>query len=76
MAGFLLWSVGSEFFSTNSPQTVYSKALKRVRQDLQVCPWDRRILLVDHCMKVIEVLGEPISGHGELSGRGRRREPL
>ena len=36
VAGFLLWSVGSEFFSSNSPQTVYTKALKRVRQDPQV----------------------------------------
>ena len=36
VAGFLLWSVGSEFFSSNSPQTVYSKALKRVRLDPQV----------------------------------------
>ena len=36
VAGFLLWSVGSEFFSSNSPQTIYTKALKRVRQDLQV----------------------------------------
>ena len=36
VAGFLLWSVGSEFFSSNSPQTLYSKALKRVRQDMQV----------------------------------------
>jgi hypothetical protein len=60
VAGFLLWSVGSEFFSSNSPQTVYSKALKRVRLDPQV----------------VDALGGPISGHGELSGRGRRREPL
>ena len=36
VAGFLLWSVGSEFFSSTSPQTVYSKALKRVRLDPHV----------------------------------------
>ena len=36
VAGFLLWSVGSEFFSTNSPQSIYAKALKRVKQDSQV----------------------------------------
>ena len=36
VAGFLLWSVGSEFFSFNSPQTVYTKALKRVKQDIRV----------------------------------------
>jgi import inner membrane translocase subunit TIM21 len=60
VAGFLLWSVGSEFFSSNSSQSIYAKALKRVKQDPQV----------------VETLGEPISGHGELSGRGRRREPM
>ena len=38
VAGFLLWSVGSEFISYNSPQTLYAKALKRVRQDPQVTP--------------------------------------
>ena len=37
VAGFLLWSVGREFFSSNSPQTIYSKALKRVKADHQVC---------------------------------------
>ena len=25
-------------------------------------------------VQVIEALGEPITGHGEMSGRGRRRE--
>ena len=28
------------------------------------------------CLQVVETLGEPISGHGELTGRGRRREPM
>ena len=37
VAGFLLWSVGSEFFSQNSPSVVYSRALKRVKSDPRVC---------------------------------------
>ena len=36
VAGFLFWSVGSEFFSQNSPSVVYSRALKRVKADPRV----------------------------------------
>lgn len=36
VAGFLFWSVGSEFFSQNSPSVVYSRALTRVKSDPQV----------------------------------------
>ncbi|XP_064394876.1 mitochondrial import inner membrane translocase subunit Tim21-like isoform X3 [Halichondria panicea] len=57
VAGFLLWSVGSEFFMSDSPSAIFTKALKRVKAD----------------PRVIEALGEPITGHGEMSGRGRRR---
>ena len=36
VAGVLFWSVGSEFFSQNSPSVVYSRALKRVKSDPRV----------------------------------------
>lgn len=58
ITGFLLWSIGSEFFSGSSPSTIFTKALKRVKNDPQV----------------VEALGEPITGHGETTGRGRRRD--
>lgn len=57
LVGFLFYSVGSEFFSSNSPSSVFTQALKRVRAD----------------ERIKEILGEPITGHGEESGRGRRR---
>ncbi len=36
IAGFLLWSVGSEFFMSTSPQTIFAKTLKRVKSDPRV----------------------------------------
>ena len=36
VAGFLFWSVGSEFFSQNSPSVIYSRALKRIKSDPRV----------------------------------------
>ena len=57
LTGFLFWSVGSEFLSNNSPSAIFTATLKRVKND----------------PRVIDALGEPITGHGELSGRGRRR---
>ena len=88
VAGFLFWSVGSEFFSQNSPSVVYSRALKRVKADPRVgfeCDNSSTSLrhaavikgfLAVYLLQVIEVLGEPISGHGAPSGRGRRRDVL
>lgn len=58
VAGFLLWSIGSEFFMSDSPSTIFTKASKRVKAD----------------PRVVEALGEPITAHGEMSGRGRRRQ--
>lgn len=34
--GFLFYSVGSEFFSSASPSSIFSKALKRVKADESV----------------------------------------
>ena len=36
ITGFLLWSIGSEFFSGSSPSTIFTKALKRVKNDPEV----------------------------------------
>jgi len=36
LTGFLFWSVGSEFFSSSSPSSVFTKALKRVKEDPRV----------------------------------------
>ena len=46
-----------QFFSPKSPQRIYSRALKIIRDDLQ-------------CQ---EIFGPKIAAHGEDSGRGRRR---
>ncbi len=37
VAGFLLWSIGSEFFLSDSPSAIFTKALKRVKADPRVC---------------------------------------
>ncbi len=36
VAGFLLWSIGSEFFMSDSPSAIFTKALKRVKADPRV----------------------------------------
>ena len=46
MTGFLLWSVGSEFFSSSSPSSVFAKALKRVKSDARV---------IDDIMSILDV---------------------
>ena len=35
-AGVLLWAVFSEFFSSNSPQKLFAKALRRIKSNEQV----------------------------------------
>ena len=35
-AGVLLWAVFSEFFSSNSPQKLFAKALRRIKANDQV----------------------------------------
>ena len=34
--GFLMWAVLSEFFSSNSPQKLFAKALRAVKNNEQV----------------------------------------
>ena len=46
-----------QFISSDSPQTIYSKVLKQVRED-------------EGCQ---EMYGSSIKGYGEDTGRGRRR---
>lgn len=74
--GLLFYFVGSEFFSTNSPSRIFTKALKRIKNDEQVITLSSLICLCCYThifLQVKQVMGEPISGHGELTGRGRRR---
>ena len=51
LMGFLFYSVGSEFFSRNSPSSIFTQALKRVREDDQVetrVHYDRILLDILH----------------------------
>ncbi len=53
----ILYAVFRELFSSSSPNVLYSNALKRCKSD----------------PRVIEALGQPIKGFGEMTTRGRRR---
>lgn len=53
----MFYAILSELFSGQSPNSVYTEALKLCRSD----------------PKLSDLLGEPIKGYGELSSRGRRR---
>lgn len=53
----MFYAILSELFSGQSPNSVYTEALKMCRND----------------QKLADLLGEPIKGYGELSARGRRR---
>ncbi|GFY53088.1 mitochondrial import inner membrane translocase subunit Tim21 [Trichonephila inaurata madagascariensis] len=57
VTGVMFYAILRELFSRQSPNSVYSDALKLCRSD----------------PSVIDTLGEPIKGYGELSSRGRRR---
>lgn len=57
VTGGLFYVIFSELFSSKSPNSVYSKALDKCCED----------------NRVKDTLGEPIKGHGEESGRRRRR---
>lgn len=54
---FIMWVIFKEFFSSKSPSGVFSAALKKCKQD----------------PRVVQALGEPIKGHGEMTRRGRAR---
>lgn len=53
----MFYAILCELFSGQSPNSVYTEALKMCRND----------------QKLADLLGEPIKGYGELSARGRRR---
>lgn len=57
ISGVMFYAIVSELFSGQSPNSVYTEALKLCRND----------------QKLADLLGEPIKGYGELSSRGRRR---
>ncbi|XP_046676941.1 mitochondrial import inner membrane translocase subunit Tim21 [Homalodisca vitripennis] len=57
VTGIIFYTVLGELFSSKSPNNVYSKALERVCSDT----------------RVMDALGEPISGYGEENRRGRRQ---
>lgn len=54
---FIFYAVFKEFFSSKSPSTVFSHALKKCKND----------------PRVTEALGTPIKGHGEMTTRRRAR---
>ncbi|GIX99214.1 mitochondrial import inner membrane translocase subunit Tim21 [Caerostris darwini] len=57
VTGIMFYAIIRELFSKQSPYSIYSDALN----------------LCCSNPSVVDVLGEPIKGHGELSSRGRRR---
>ncbi|XP_065914287.1 mitochondrial import inner membrane translocase subunit Tim21-like [Dysidea avara] len=57
ITAMLFYYTFRELFSSNSVQSLFSVALKRIKAD----------------GKCKAILGEPISAHGETSGRNRRR---
>ncbi|GBN36584.1 Mitochondrial import inner membrane translocase subunit Tim21 [Araneus ventricosus] len=57
VTGVMFYAILRELFSRQSPNSIYSDALQLCRSNATV----------------IDTLGEPIKGYGELSSRGRRR---
>lgn len=57
VTGIMFYAIGRELFSGQSPSGVYGRAFKLCRKNEQV----------------IDALGEPIKGYGEMTSRGRRR---
>ncbi|XP_077983424.1 mitochondrial import inner membrane translocase subunit Tim21-like [Glandiceps talaboti] len=57
VTGLMFFTIGKELFSSNSPNTIYTNALKLCKSD------DR----------VVDAIGEPIKGYGETTRRGWRK---
>lgn len=55
--GLVIYVVFKEFFSSKSPTSIFTMALKKCKND----------------PRIVELLGEPIKGHGEMTRRGRAR---
>ena len=60
VTGFMLYLIGKELLSTETPTGIFAEAAK-------MCDRDDR---------VIASLGPPIKSFGELNSRGRRRYPV
>ena len=58
-AGVVFYAVFNELFSSQTPQGVYSTALKKCKNSPEVC----------------DELGDSILGRGEMTSRGRARYP-
>lgn len=57
ITSYVFYAVFKEFFSSKSPSSVFGNALAKCKQD----------------PRVVEALGEPIKGHGEITSRRRAR---
>jgi import inner membrane translocase subunit TIM21 len=57
VTGIMFYAIGRELFSGQSPSGIYSRAYKLCKKNEQV----------------IDAIGEPIKGFGEMTSRGRRR---
>lgn len=57
ITGVILYTIFRELFSKESPNGIYSDALRKCKENL----------------KVVNMIGEPIKGYGETTSRGRRR---
>jgi len=57
VTGIMFYTIFRELFSKQSPNGIYTDALKLCKEN----------------NKVMDALGEPIKGHGETTSRGRRR---
>ncbi|XP_072168678.1 mitochondrial import inner membrane translocase subunit Tim21-like [Diadema setosum] len=57
VTGLMFYTVGKELFSSNSPNGIYTNALKLCKNNVQIQ----------------DALGTPIKGYGEMTRRKRRR---
>lgn len=57
VTGVVFYFMFKEFFSSKSPSSVFASALKKCKED----------------PRIVEALGEPIKGRGEMTSRGRAR---
>jgi len=62
IAGFLLWNIGSEFFRSDSPSTIFTRALKRVKSDPRVRNFNsyfNEFMLLDLVVGIFHVFINP-----------------
>lgn len=56
VTSIMFYTIFKELFSSDSPNGVYGKAVKRIEKDVDL----------------MEAIGEPLKAYGEESRRGRR----